>query len=116
MTDHWQVIEDALLARRLWRFTWVADRVYTVDDIDAALAFVREQRAQAQPLDTPNGPGWWAWEEGNQKGVSRVYEGFGGLIVDEEPGGLLADYYSGRKWYKLTMPWEQRPQPKEGAA
>jgi hypothetical protein len=56
MTDHWQVIEDALTEKRrqcgryihdaFGRLVWTPD-VYRIADVDASLAFVREQRQLA---------------------------------------------------------------------
>jgi hypothetical protein len=58
-------------------------------------------------LDAPDAAGWWAWRSIVRQGVSEVYEGFGGeLLVDEEPGGLAAAHFPGRKWYRLHMPWD----------
>lgn len=68
------------------------------------------EQVPAAGLDVPDGVGFWAWEDGHNKGVSEVLEGFyKELIVDEEPGGLTPDDYSGRKWYRLHMPWETDP-------
>lgn len=91
-------IELSLTARAAFYVVLLAMR----DDYEAEL-----ERRKAQPLDSPDSVGWWAWDNGVCKGVSEVYEGFSGeLIVGEEPGGLTPDYFSGRKWYRLHMPWE----------
>lgn len=86
-----------------------------VEAIEAALSELAELQADAGGvaggLPMPDGPGFWAWEEGDNKGVSEIYEGSNELIVDEEPGGLNPDYYAGRTWYRLTMPWDKHEQP-----
>lgn len=50
MTDHWQVIENALEAHRKYvnatHLTFDRVRVERVKELDAALAFVREMRQQ----------------------------------------------------------------------
>jgi Lar family restriction alleviation protein len=93
------------------------DANYSVETakVRLALAWLDSVSTQpAQPLDAPDSPGFWAWEEGTQRGVSEVYEGFGNeLIVSDEPGGLGAWYFPGRKWYKLQMPWSAQPDASE---
>lgn len=190
MSDHWQTIEDAL---EFWRSGEMFDEERM--HIDAALAFVREQRAaqmgeqvveaidtlqgfildtgpslavgmgddyvtvgdditkaarivnqwlneqrrvptapqaatqQVQPLDAPDGPGWWAFKgyqqfsNGDQSPVIQdmihvfdTADGFYGYGTDHTVYRRIQDGVFVGKWYRLTMPWDvdtltQRPQP-----
>jgi hypothetical protein len=128
MSDHWNTIEDALTEAQYDAQRHVS--IYGDSDgalarIDAALAYVREQRAQVQPLDFPDGPGWWAFEDDRDKFIAHlaIFRRTNGEIefkFDNSSKDTVSEdsfraMYPG-KWYKLQTPWEQRPQPKEGAA
>ncbi len=68
-----------------------------------------------QPLDMPDGPGWWAFEgksdddEMEYRTVHLVLETRTGLLASGDNEFRHVSYWKG-KWYRLTMPWEQ-PQP-----
>jgi hypothetical protein len=125
MNDHWQTIEDALIDK--WDAAVVENDDKEMDASGAALAFVREQRAQAALL-APDSPGFWAWEgyfnfgdddvdpNDIQQRLCEVRQFGDTLCAIATRGGAYSPKCMVGKWYRLTMPWEQRPQPKEGAA
>jgi hypothetical protein len=92
-------------------------------EFEVVLATLNEQpqMAQAQPLDSPDGPGWWAFE-GHwatffpERAVifHRVYDVY--LMTDEQwyfqmgndghPVGELTG-----KWWRISLPWDAPAPP-----
>lgn len=74
--------------------------------------------SDAQPLDMPDGPGFWAFEgQWNVSGAlhfKRVWQVItvgGNLLIIGNDGLLPLNKVVG-KWYRLTMPWDSpQPQP-----
>lgn len=117
--DTWGNI--AALREIIVRVHGMATGQYVQDDtemrrrIGELLTEVMEGRRTSQPagvegIDAPDSPGWWAWSDEYEHGVSEVYASDQELILSDEPGGLTPWHFSGRTWYRLHMPWErQRP-------
>jgi hypothetical protein len=140
-SDHWQVIEDALTGQRKYinatHLTFDAERVEKVKSIDAALAFVREQRAQVALL---------APDEVREALAEYAHEAWSGWMKylfqkgkHQEDGTFSMPQWAVERWQRqMNTPYaelpeeekksdreeadkmlaivEQRPQPKEGAA
>lgn len=93
--------------------------VYAIIPLPDNLRLCRLVDDEPQPLDMPDGTGWWAFRghyrergnelmEGNFEFVYRVIERKGELHVD-----MLLDYdwpvmQLVGKWYRLTMPWDEK--------
>jgi hypothetical protein len=98
MTDHWQVIEDELQRSRdalafaclSHNFTPPAIKV-RCDKMDAALAFVREQRQLAAHPDA----GEWIKVEGDIEGDDTLYVQNGQLYAVTEYGEINIEFPAG---------------------
>jgi hypothetical protein len=123
-SDHWQVIEDALLDRRAFHIDFGSVASATQADIDAALAFVREQRAQVQPQpDWSKAPAWAQWWTVDADDNVAWFQNRPFCIASGwvNSGGMTQMYNTMLPYHlPLGIDWrttlQQRPQPKEGAA
>jgi hypothetical protein len=123
MTDHWDVIEGVLedeRDRHIISGGLAANRKET----DAALAFVREQRAQVQPQpDWSKAPAWAQWWTVDADDNVAWFQNRPFCIASGwvNSGGMTQMYNTMLPYHlPLGIDWrttlQQRPQPKEGAA
>lgn len=76
-----------------------------------------------EPMDMPDGPGWWAFEGGLNYGngvmlnmhIQMPVRVYWGDTTGEWQTHCQLGYHPARhldgKWYRLHMPWEQQPAP-----
>lgn len=83
------------------------------ETLDEAIA-AWNRRAPAIPLDTPDGPGYWAFEGKGQgdktefRAVNAVMGEIGALWSLRDNECKPVSFWTGR-WWRLTMPWEGKP-------
>lgn len=74
-----------------------------------------EKPALQEPLDAPDGPGWWAFEGHEDDDIGDRLRVVGQiielplskqLIFETRFQSYLVEYLRG-KWYRLTIPWDQ---------
>lgn len=96
-----------------------ADKAQTLRVV-AALQWL--QQDAPQPLDFPDGPGWWAFEGRAEVGTAYFYDKTicrvsrmgAEYVADGNRATYLVKYMHG-KWYRLSMPWDVDAQPTDEA-